>query len=525
MRDLVFVLACTGIALLPLIAGGPASDLVPHFPGWDNPLPSKVFSGFIDSDEKGWMHTHYVFVESENDPANDPVLLWFNGGPGASSLFGFFIELGPFMLTGASLQTEAYNNTGIPTVFYNPYTWSKISNLLIVNSPPPVGFSYCDTYGPSGNGSSCGDWNDNRTAQTNHLFLKNWLKAFPEYASHPVYISGESYAGVYVPTLVREIITDPDNTINIKGFAVGDACMGKDVLCGDHDGPYWDIMFMYGHGQFSSKLYDAIMQACPKEALITGNGISQDCAALLADVETEIGGFYEYNLYDECWYENAFLAPKRKWTHTLNPTEPRRSYWGPPHIPSLSSLSLHSSVSQLNDYSCGGPLAMTIYLNNSIVREALHIPLDAFFFSQDDGNDFNYTLTERDLQPFYIHVATNTQLRALVYNGDADPGINSFISQNWTASLGLKEIEGWRPWTLDGKQRMGGYVTSYEGDFSFLTIRGSGHMVPEFKPPAALEFLTRWLRNEDWKPYVGPSTSPTQRRSLVKRTPPQPLVP
>ena len=52
---------------------------------------------------------------------------------------------------------------------------------------------------------------------------------------------------------------------------------------------------------------------------------------------------------------------------------------------------------------------------------------------------------------------------------------------------------------------MGGYVTRYANDFDFLTIRGSGHMVPEFKPAASLEWLTKWLHNEDWLPYVAPA--------------------
>jgi hypothetical protein len=90
----------------------------------------------------------------------------------------------------------------------------------------------------------------------------------------------------------------------------------------------------------------------------------------------------------------------------------------------------------------------------------------------------------------------------MVYNGDTDPGINSFVAQNWTVALGLAEAEAWRPWTLDGCQKMGGYVTSYEGDFSFLTIRGSGHMVPQFKPQAALEFMGRWVANEPMQPYT-----------------------
>ena len=106
------------------------------------------------------------------------------------------------------------------------------------------------------------------------------------------------------------------------------------------------------------------------------------------------------------------------------------------------------------------------------------------------------------------YVAQNTSLRVLVYNGDTDPSINSFAAQNWTVALGLKETEEWRPWTIDSKSRMGGYVTRYEGDFDFLTIRGSGHMVPQFKPAAAYAFLKAWLANEDYKPYVASCKKP-----------------
>ena len=56
---------------------------------------------------------------------------------------------------------------------------------------------------------------------------------------------------------------------------------------------------------------------------------------------------------------------------------------------------------------------------------------------------------------------------------------------------------------------MGGYVTRYEHErFDFLTIRGSGHMVPQFKPAQAFEFLSTWLKNEDWKRYNGTCTKP-----------------
>ena len=56
---------------------------------------------------------HYWFVESEDSVENDPVVLWLNGGPGASSLMGFFTEFGPLIIDGEG------------SVFENPYTFSK----------------------------------------------------------------------------------------------------------------------------------------------------------------------------------------------------------------------------------------------------------------------------------------------------------------------------------------------------------------------------------------------------------------
>jgi carboxypeptidase C (cathepsin A) len=73
------------------------------------------------------MFGHYFFVECETDPETAPLLVWTNGGPGASSFFGLFVEFGPFLLSGASRQTQEYNDTKVPSLFYNPFTWSKVT--------------------------------------------------------------------------------------------------------------------------------------------------------------------------------------------------------------------------------------------------------------------------------------------------------------------------------------------------------------------------------------------------------------
>lgn len=139
------------------------------------------------------------------------------------------------------------------------------------------------------------------------------------------------------------------------------------------------------------------------------------------------------------------------------------------------------------------------------MKEALHVADDAFFFNADNGDGFTYNVTEPSLMPFYKALAELTDVRVLIYNGDTDPGLNSFIGENWTGSLGLSLEESWRPWTLDGGVHIGGYVTRYAHDFQYLTIRGSGHMVPEYKPAAAFAFLQKWLANEDMPRYSPPA--------------------
>jgi carboxypeptidase C (cathepsin A) len=73
---------------------------------------------------------HYVFIESLDKPTTDPVLIWFNGGPGCSSLHGLFQEHGPFII-----------DDGETIIKPNPFPWNQRANLLYIESPAGVGFS------------------------------------------------------------------------------------------------------------------------------------------------------------------------------------------------------------------------------------------------------------------------------------------------------------------------------------------------------------------------------------------------
>ena len=479
----------------------PEAAEVTSLPGWDGPLLSKTYCGFGSAGTppsgEGTMYFNYIFLEAEEKPETKPVIVWYNGGPGAASMFGLFVELGPYYLNQDSLDDPKFNATGIPQIQRNPYAWTKVANVIAVNNPPPIGFSYCDGQtshpendGPSGDGYSCGPWNDTTVAKANHHFLKTlFSKDFPEYAKNELYITGESYAGIYVPTIVREILADP-GPLNLAGFAVGDGCMGTDVLCGSNGedpGPFFRIEFMHGHGQVSERNYNTINAECPIAVQKSGKGMSPACTAAVKQMDDSLGGMFDYSLYDDCIYDEGFR--RRRLDDDGASTTPWRG--------------------GLNDYACPG-MAMGIWLNRSDVRAALNVQPNNRFNSADNGIGMNYTVSEPTVLPIYEHARANTKLRVLVYNGDTDPGINSMTTQtkyfDYFDSLNVDESEAWRPWTLDGKQRMGGYVVTYPGDFSYLTIRGSGHMVPEYKPAASLAFIEAFVKGEPFKRYVKPKS-------------------
>ena len=454
------------LALCAVARAAPAADLVASLPGWDKPLKSDMYSGYVDVQG---MQVHYLFVECESKaPQDAPVLVWSNGGPGASSMFGLFVELGPYVMNEQSLKAQ-----GPPTLFDNPYAWTKSGSILMFDWPPPVGFSYCND-DPTGKGTSCGDWDDDRFSRVAYGALSAWYGKFPEFGTNDLYLTGESYAGIYIPRLAKSILEGGDASLKtrLKGFAVGDACAGNQVNCGG-ESPWFNLLFLYGHGQLSTKLFDKVTSTCGQKYLKQGGTAPPGCLAILQRMTTAAAGFFEYNLYDECTYDDLL------------------------------------SNGAVNDYVCGGGSALNKWILREDVREALHVPTNSLFFDGDNGEGMTYKQTEPDLMPFYRKVAQKTDLRVLVYNGDADPSINSFVAENWTVALGYDEVEPWRAWTLDGCRKVGGYVTRYRQNFDYLTIRGSGHMVPQFKPAAAAAFLQNWLTGDDYPVYVANCSAPS----------------
>ena len=116
--------------------------------------------------------------------------------------------------------------------------------------PPPIGFSYCngkvDATGDDCTPSS-GYWNDTTTAQVTYKSMLSFFNKFPQFLKNEVYITGESYAGVYCPMIIKNILANMDtNPINLKGLAVGDACTPPNICGPKQMGPFYNIEFLFG---------------------------------------------------------------------------------------------------------------------------------------------------------------------------------------------------------------------------------------------------------------------------------------
>jgi carboxypeptidase C (cathepsin A) len=211
--------------LLPLLALlHTASAAVPadeidalSLPGYKRAFPhgSRHYSGYIRTYYPGRsvkVYTHYHLALHEDPTA--PVLQWQQGGPGGSSLLGLFTENGPLTLNDASWKDD-----DTLEVFDNPHTWANAAggvSLLYIEHPAPTGFSYCEP--------AC-KHDDESQADLHLAILDEFFgNMYPELRKNRYVISGESYAGVLVPTLAERILKRRSPGANVapdslEGFA------------------------------------------------------------------------------------------------------------------------------------------------------------------------------------------------------------------------------------------------------------------------------------------------------------------
>jgi len=376
-------------------------------------------------------------------------VLWLNGGPGCSSMDGFFYENGPFKFV---------SNSTTPLLVDNPYSWHKVANMLFLESPAGVGFSY------SNSEDDYKGQNDNRTAIDNYTFLKLWLKAYPQYLNNDFWITGESYSGIYVPSLaklVMEGILNKSFVIPFKGIMVGNG-----VANSKGDFITVDVEFLFGHGLISRKLYLALIAACNTDPRST------QCQHYRAQAQSSMNNIDIYDIYADCYHQR------------------------PPFYDSANRLL--SQLSPKLDPPCTDAFYATQYLAMDSVKKAIHVKPDLTWTICSGVVNENYQRTHDSMVLIHQFLHTNG-IRILIYSGDADFSVPYTDSEYWTSmEMGLQSTVDWRQWyfTDDEGKQVAGFVTEYGPGFSFATIKGAGHMVPQYAPLPAFVMFSKMLSGQ-----------------------------
>mmetsp|Transcript_28612 Transcript_28612/g.55698 ORF Transcript_28612/g.55698 Transcript_28612/m.55698 type:complete len:484 (+) Transcript_28612:85-1536(+) len=475
---------------LPLARAAVDSDLVETLPEFGS-IPFKMYSGILEvpGPVAGYdkLMIHYQFHTSQNDPSKDPLVTWHQGGPGGSSLFGLYTEMGYFQL-------------GDNGNYANPNAWNKVANMLYLESPagssvsiggPVVGYSSCYKNGKKQ--STC-FWTDVTQAEAYAHTLMRFLELYPEFKTNDLYLTGESYAGQYLPNIANYILTElPEGTLNLKGLALGNSCWGgskNSVQCNGPNEDENDIKLFHGKGLISNKQKDAVYKACgfgTDEKDVEGLG----CQLALQKAHAAVGPHNIYNLYDNCPGEaNADLDP-------FSTLKAIRSNM--PNLPPMLKGVGPSNSTGGYDWTCGADKLLPQFFKDPDVLKALHL--------SEMGSGFSYRRSGPASITLYPFLAS--KLRMLVYSGSSDacvPYVGTEESIDMLEGNGVITMsKAWHPWYVSSSKSSipAGYATNYqtkEGgkDFTFLTIRLAGHMVPNFQPAAALDFFTRFLAGESF---------------------------
>uniref|UniRef100_A0A672ZW43 Carboxypeptidase n=1 Tax=Sphaeramia orbicularis TaxID=375764 RepID=A0A672ZW43_9TELE len=429
-----------------VVEAAPDADEVKYLPGLAKQPSFKQYSGYL-SVAHG-KHLHYWFVESQSKPASDPVVLWLNGGPGCSSLDGLLTEHGPFL----------------------------IANVLYLESPAGVGFSYSD----DGNYKT----NDTEVSMNNYLALKEFFRLFPEFSTNELFLTGESYGGIYIPTLAERVMED--SKLNLQGIAVGNGMSSYEL----NDNSL--VYFAYYHGLLGSQLWADLQSYCCSDGKCNFyNNPNPNCSNSLGEVQDIVysSGLNMYNLYAPC------------------PGGIGRSLsveGGQLIIRDLGNIflrgltSLHLSVRL--DPPCTNSTPSNLYLNNAYVKSALHISPKALDWAICSAEvNLNYRRLYMDVKKQYLKLLGALKYRILVYNGDVDMACN-FMGDEWfVESLNQQVQVQRRPWVyddVDGRQ-VGGFIKEFD-NIAFLTVKGSGHMVPTDKPIAAYAMFYRFIKKQPY---------------------------
>jgi len=342
-------------------------------------------------------------------------------------MLGFMQENGPFRI-----------ESGGTTFHESEFSWNRETNLLYIEQPAGVGFSYCEGV------KDCA-FNDDKSGADNLTVVLEWFSKFPEYKNNDLWISGESYGGVYVPYLAwyidqhNEANKDDDTVFkpNLKGFAVGNGVTNWEY---DTTAAYIDMS--YWHSLISEEMHEEFVALNCQWNMPYMLGVSDECMDLFGKFNELTATVNVYDIFGVCWGSGPYPQAEL-------PT-------GEPHMYEGADKTIHRQYATAADYTpwikgpqgtslnelppCTFGSSLLAYMNKKEVREAMHIPdkVQAWDLCK---SGIVYESGKKASQWIYEDLAGKYKM--LHYSGDTDGAVPTVGTQGWIATLGWNKTSEW----------------------------------------------------------------------------------
>lgn len=437
-------------------------------------------------------HGEFMFwlFEPHHALFDDRLLIWNNGGPGCSSLGGCLFEHCPVVLGEFPAGYERID-PHTPLQSNTKWAWTNASPMLYVEQPHGTGFS-----------TGTFPHNETEMARDFYGFLRNFYDVFDNYASQQLFLAGESYAGMYIPSLAHYIQQEnakkQNSHINLAGIALGNGWIDADT-----QGPSV-IDYAWWHGMIDSSTKRGLHQ------------IWEQCQAGAVDLPPP---FHPFTTPDECNIMGAVLEAAGAGAVR----------WGTPNAYDVSTWDAYDVLDDVDG-------TMAQFYNTPAVQDALNVVPHRHWIEcmpgagrrLDARDDHQSELPGKHLLAHdeprsvaqYIAALLDAGIRVLIYNGDRDMTTNVQGSEQVLDAMEWKGSGGWndgnftRGLWLASETKVGGYTKTYK-DLEFVVVLNSGHLVPMNVPEAALDLVTRFLNGSSFVDRQLPVFLPTKEDSVV----------
>ncbi|NIM13994.1 MAG: hypothetical protein GTO45_18265 [Candidatus Aminicenantes bacterium] len=450
-------------------------------------LDVKSYAGHINvpgKDPEGDYNTHlfYWFFESRNSQyvpeekkKDIPLVIWLNGGPGGSSLLGLFMENGPFLIQD--------DDTG--TIVTNPNSWNEEVHLLYWDQPVGTGFSYSVPEGRYAHSEA-------ELSRQFYLAIQGFLDRHQIYRDCPLYITGESYCGKYIPNMATEIMNrngklekkekDP-RYINLQGLAIGDGWINPELQTKTQ----LDYAFQMG-------FVDTFQEQEIMKMYKTFSGLMKDA------------------------------KKQKKGSKKYRKLMKQASCWGNWVVERTLDCGGNPDMYDVRGWTDVSADLLTRYLNqgkyknnpNPTVKECLHVDDSITWVTADDEGPVTEALVD-DAMADAAHLlpALFKNYRVLMYTGNFDlicgfTGTEYILwnldrfspdrQQEWVK----RWLEKWRTlhrkvWVLPPNQTLG-YIKHYD-NVTQVNIPQAGHLVPIAQPEVSRTMINNWIFKRPFPAY------------------------